>query len=397
MGCTYKAILNKDNRHNKTGKHSIFIRVSLNRKSTYFNLGQKLEEKYWLGKESSWVKPSYPFAFELNAIIRNKLSELQKFEMNQFLFNNPVNLEAIAKFFERKGDKNVFNDYAQQFVKSIKGRSLNTLKLYNTFLKHLNEFNSSITFNQLNEKLFHQFAKWMNEDKHLAGVSVHKYFKPLRLCCKQAVKDGLIEKDPFYGVSISESVKPLKSKRRVYLEMDEITKLKNVSIPEDRPDLHDVLKHWLFCFYAGFYYNDLLQLKWENVKSSELGYCLVAERYKNESSYIAPIHRFKHAVKIIEMQKGKDSKLVFPDAISEQKFNAKLKDLATLANIDKNLMNKTARHSAIQFWEAQGLSTQHVARIVGHKKEATTKNYFELSVRDVNQHVGKFDFSSMDI
>ena len=41
--------------------------------------------------------------------------------------------------------------------------------------------------------------------------------------------------------------------------------------------------------------------------------------------------------------------LVFPDAISEQKYSSKLKDLASLAGIAKNLMNKIARHSAIQF------------------------------------------------
>ena len=79
--------------------------------------------------------------------------------------------------------------------------------------------------------------------------------------------------------------------------------------------------------------------------------------------------------------------LVFPDAISEQKYNDKLKELARLACINKNLMNKTARHSSIQFWEAQGLETQHTAKIAGHCKESTTREYFELSARDINLRV----------
>ncbi len=60
-------------------------------------------------------------------------------------------------------------------------------------------------------------------------------------------------------------------------------------------------------------------------------------------------------------------------------------------------MNKTARHSSIQFWEAQGLETQHMAKMAGHTKESTTKEYYELSVRDINSRVAKYDFSEFDI
>jgi hypothetical protein len=55
MGYSYTAIINKNNRKNKTGKHSIFIRVTVDRESTYFNLAEKIEEKYWAGKENRWI------------------------------------------------------------------------------------------------------------------------------------------------------------------------------------------------------------------------------------------------------------------------------------------------------------------------------------------------------
>jgi site-specific recombinase XerD len=102
-------------------------------------------------------------------------------------------------------------------------------------------------------------------------------------------------------------------------------------------------------------------------------------------------------LEILEKQKEKSEHLVFPEAISEQKYNAKLKELARLAGINKNLMNKSARHSAIQFWESQGLETQHMAKMAGHTQESTTKEYYELSVRDINARVDRFDFSTLDI
>jgi site-specific recombinase XerD len=393
MGYSYKAILNKNNRENKTGRHSIFIRITVDRESKYFNLQEKIEEKFWGGKENRWIKETHPFAFELNSLIKKKLDLLHKYEYRQKLFGNGISLQGITEYFHKKADPNVFNEYVDEFMKTVRGKSLNTLKKYRTFVTYLNEYNSQLSFSQLNESLFQSFATWLQQ-KGMMGVTVYKYFDPFKVIVRQAVKDGYLEKNPFDHISLG--VKPTKGKR-VYLELEEISKLRKVQLPGDRPDLAITKDYWLFCFYASFYYSDLRNLKWENVKNTEYGYCLVADRFKNENSFIAPVHKFRHAVVILERQKGVDPEWVFPDAISEQKFNSKLKELATLAGINKKLMNKTARHSSIQFWEAQGLETQHMAKMAGHTQESTTKEYYELSARDINSRVARFDFTALDI
>ncbi len=393
MGYSYKVVYNKDNRKNKSGLHSIFIRITVDRKSKYFNLNEKVEEKYWSGKENRWIKESFPFAFQLNTIIKKKLDFLHHYEYQQKVFGNGISMKGLSEFFHKKADPNVFNEYVDEFMKNVKGKSINTMKKYRTFVDYLNEFNSKILFSQLNESLFQSFASWLQQ-KGMIGVTVIKYFDPFKVIVKQAVKDGYLEKNPFQYVNLG--VQATKGKR-VYLEVEEISLLRNLKIPEDRPDLVEPRDHWLFCFYASFYYSDLLKLEWTEIKITERGYCIVADRYKNENAFIAPIHKFPYAIEIIERQRGKDATLVFPGAITEQKYNGKLKDLAKLAGINKNLMNKTARHSSIQFWEAQGLETQHTAKIVGHTKESTTKEYYDLSVRDINLRVAKLDFTSLNL
>lgn len=394
MGYSYSPVLNKNNRKNKTGKHSIFIRVTVDRQSKYFNLGERVEEKYWSGKDNRWIKDSHPFAFELNSIIKKKLEILHRYEYRQKLFGNGISLQGISEFFYKKADANIFNEFVDEYMrKTLRGKALNTIKKYRTFVSYLHEFNPSITFSQLSEDLFQEFAAWLTK-KGLRGVTIDKYFDPFKVIVKQAVKDGYLEKDPFLYVKLNLSAS--KSKR-VYLELSEITKLKNIRIPANRQDLQDVRKSWLFCFYAGFYYSDLCALTWSSLQRTPAGYCIIGNRFKNESDYIAPVHKFPNAIEIIEAQRGKHPELVFPDLISEQKFNMKLKELATLAGIKKKLMNKSARHSNIQFWEAQGLETQHTAKMVGHSKESTTKGYYELSSRDINNRVARFDFSKFDI
>jgi site-specific recombinase XerD len=397
MSASFKAITKIGTRKNKFGKYSIMIRVTLNRKSMYLSLNEKIEDQFWSGKEGRWVKSNHPFAYELNVLVQRRINDLKEFELKQKLFGNNCSLDGIRKYFERRGDRNSFHDFANALVNSIRGKSENTLKLYRTFLKHILEFAPDLTFNQLSEDLFHRFAKWMHHDKGLAGVSTNKYFKPFRIICKQAVKDGYLEKDPFFAVRITDSVPNTKSKNRVVLEIEEIKLFKNVKIPAGRFDLIETRDRWLMCFYAGFYYSDLVGLKWPSVRSTEFGYCIVGTRYKNSNTFIAPIHKFAHAIEIIEMQRGRDPVYVFPEALSEQKFNEKLKELADLAGIEKNLMNKTARHSHIQFWVANGLATQHAMKMVGHTRESTTKEYFELTLRDINNHVSSFDFSNLDI
>ena len=173
--------------------------------------------------------------------------------------------------------------------------------------------------------------------------------------------------------------------------------MKSHSLPLEHEDLEIIRTSWLMCFYAGFYYKDLKNLSWSNLKRSEYGYMIEGDRTKNNNSYVVPIHKFKHASEIINNQKGLDPALVFPNLISEQKYNDKLKNLASLVGISKKLMNKTARHSFIQFWESQGLATQHTGKMVGHNKEATTKSYYELSARDINERVKGFDFSELGL
>jgi integrase len=393
MGCTFNAVLNKDNRKNKTGRYTIFIRITVDRQTKYFSIGERIDQRYWTGRVNHWVKANHPGAFELNKMIRDKIELLYQFYFRQRAFGNGVSMQSLSAFFHKKIDPNVFNEYVAQYIKTVRGKSLNTLKKYRTFEKYLNEFNPKITFASLNEHLFQQFAAWLKK-KGLMGVTVYKYFDPFKVICIQAVKDGYLDRNPFDHVRLG--VKATRGSR-VYLEVEEISKLKNAILPADRPDLERVRDYWMFCFYAGFYYSDLCKLRWENVKNTDSGYVIIASRHKNDNSYIAPIHKFQSALEILEGQRGKDSVLVFPEAISEQKYNQKLKELAAAAGIQKKLMNKTARHSAIQFWEAQGLETQHVSKIAGHSKESTTKHYFDLSTRDINNRVKKLDFSGYDI
>jgi site-specific recombinase XerD len=393
MAISYKALIKIGNRTNKSGKYSILLRVTMNRRSIYLNLGKKIEPRYWQGDENKWIKSAHPQSHKLNHIIREKIHVLQEFELKQTIFKTDIDLEKIAKFYNTKGDPSLVRDYIENFIKTVRGKSLNTIKVYKTFQKQFIAYSQNASFGTINEKFIQAFAVWLNEEKNLKGKTVHKMISVLSLVCKKAVEDGHLERDPFYNLQLK--VKTSKA-NRIYLDEQEIIKLKQAKLPADRPDLEETRRLWLFCFYAGFYYSDLRKLTWGEVKSTDMGHCLVYKRFKNDNPSIAPIHKFGHAVSILEQQKGLDDTFVFPDAISEQKYNEKLKELAIEAKIDKPIMNKTARHSAMQYWVAKSLPVSHAAKIAGHNSESTTKHYYNLSTNDVNNSVEKIDTTIFD-
>jgi site-specific recombinase XerD len=393
--CTYKAITNKENRKTKLGLYSLYIRVTLDRRSIYIKLDQKIDEQFWLGKEGKWIRDAHPLAFDLNALIRSKILALQEFELKQRIQNNSVTLEKIKKSFSTKGDMTNVHSYFKNWIANLKGFAPGTIKAHRVVLMNCHRWNSDLKFGQVKESTLQEFADWMANERKFRSQTINKALRTFTRVIKEAVKDGYLQQNPFANTRVK--VRQSES-QRIYLNEQEIKKLKLATIPSDREDLLRTRDHWLFCFYSCFYYSDLKKLKWSDLKEDpDYGIYIQGNRFKNGQAYIAPIYKFKNALSILERQRGNDQTFVFTETISSQKFNDKLKDICEIAGIDKELNNRAARHSGIQFYIAHGLEISHVAKLVGHRKTATTSGYFELTATDVNERVAKIDFKDIDV
>lgn len=395
MAFSYEVTFNKEHRKNKTGMFTIFIRVIVDGKVSYFSIGQKLHEKYWTGKPNRWVRDNHPFAFELNTLIQKKLSMVQKYQFRQRVFENPITREGLIEYMNKKSDSNIFNDYVKTYMEKVTGKADNTIKKYNTFVTYLDQFNARISFGNLNEALFLDFVAFLKKTGMHDNTAL-KYFDPFKVITKQAVRDGYLEKDPFQlvrlGLSKERKAEPYR------MEIEDIQKFKNWMAPADRPDLQQVRDNFMFLFYASFYFKDLITLTWDKIIETNDGPCVKAPRTKNGSIYTAPIHVFPEALEILQKQRGKHPELIFPNLYTEQTFNLKVKDIAEAAGIKEHakVSIKTARHSSTQFYISQGLPTEIMQKILGHKKQIVTQQYHSMNARDINKAVAKIDFSDLE-
>jgi integrase len=393
MGVTFKPVFNRKSITNKSGFYSISLRVTIDRKSKYINPDlPKIEKKYWAGKSNKWVKESHPSSFEINSLLQRKISELDQFIIKTKLINRPLNFDAIQEFYFKKGDSTIFNDYAEGYINNLKGFALNTLKVYNTFLKHLNAFNPKIRFADLDEELLIAFKDFLKDEKKLKGGAAKKYFDKLKVICKEAVKKGYLEvnQNPFYYADIKIKVgKP----KRTFLEFDEIKAIKELDLTGEVLEIHR--DHFLFQVFSGLYYKDLKELRKSDLNYSDLGVYILGNRTKNDNPFIIPIYKFPHACELIKKYDDPESDRVFPKTISDQKHNGHLKALAKKIETDKNITNKVARHSYAQLWMSQGVERQFVSKLLAHTEENTTQHYYDISIHNINEKLAGVTFKGI--
>jgi site-specific recombinase XerD len=75
---------------------------------------------------------------------------------------------------------------------------------------------------------------------------------------------------------------------------------------------------------------------------------------------------------------------------SNQKLNAYLKELTDLCGINKNITFHTARHTfATTITMANGVATESISKMLGHKSLRTTQHYAKILDLTVSEDMAK--------
>ncbi|OEK06724.1 site-specific integrase [Roseivirga misakiensis] len=387
MGVTFKPVHNRTNAKNKSGLYSIHIRVTVDRETRYFDPDlPKLPLKYWSGKENKWVKDSHHQHYMFNTALMDRLRELQEYQNNLMFMNRPVTFDKLKTFFERKGDKNSFNDYVVHYIKTARFVSLNTRKKFITFQKHLDNFNPKIRFNHLEESLILEFRDFLLSKGH-SGSTVDKYFSPFKKIVRDALKHDYLMRDPFFEVKLEISLAPAK---RTALNTEELTAWYNLKLPEDKQHLVKHRDVFSFQCRSGLYYNDVKQLSPDQVIETEAGLMIESNRFKNNNKFIIPIYKLPYGIAILKQYMDMGNNPIFP-TIEEPAYNRALKEIAALAGIDKNITNKVGRHTFTDLMISKGFPRQFVSKMLGHKKEQTTQIYYEMNAYHMAGGLSSFE------
>ena len=203
----------------------------------------------------------------------------------------------------------------------------------------------------------------------------------LRTPIKQAISEGYLDRDPFILYKSKKVHKEV-----VFLTTEELRiieestfQLKRLSIIQDL---------FIFCCYTGLAYNEMAHLKLKNI---QIGFdnmnWIQMRREKTQRQISIPI--LPKAQKIIDKY-FIESNCIFP-ALSNQKFNAYLKEIAIITEIDKRITHHTARKTfASTVLLYNDVPMEIVSELLGHSNMTITQeSYGKVVQRKVSEEMQK--------
>lgn len=377
MGVTFKPVFNHAYRTHKKELYPIHIRVTVDRLTKYLNPKiPKIRKEDWLGKENKWVKDTHPNHYDFNKRLQEVMADLLTYTNRLQLQNRTVTHHKIQEYFERRGDKTMFNDYVKEYNRTYKFQAVATKKKYVTFSKLLDEFNPNIRFSNIEEPLLLDFRDFLINEKNQRGTTVEKYFDPFKRITKDAVRKDYMPKDPFEYVNLRIKKQP---SQRVTLTQEEIQTLVNCTFDANEKHLEINRDVFVFQCYTGIYYSDVKCLSEKSFEERKGKLFLIGNRYKTNVPFIVPLFRFPLAMRMLNKHEGKQDE-IFP-TITEQAYNRSLKVIAEKAGIAKQISNKVARHAFGDHLAALGIPEIHNNKFMGHIKGSKAfKHYYEITM-----------------
>lgn len=247
---------------------------------------------------------------------------------------------------------------------------------YNNTYKHLVDFTGgNVQINSVNEKWLKQFSDYLHTK--VSHNSVYCYFNCLHAVLNKAVKDRILQVNPF--IYLDHKDKPKQNNVfKTWLTFDEINILAHA--PCNKPDIK---RAFMFGIYTGMRYGDIKALKWQDIednqikfkqkKTGEIVYLPISETVMNilnDNCNILPMPE----VSVFNLQ-------------SDRINQTSLKKWIEQAGIKKTVTWHTARHTfATQAIEA-GVDLYTVSKLLGHSSINLTQIYARVTSEKMKKAV----------
>src|SRR5690606_10852369 len=178
------------------------------------------------------------------------------------------------------------------------------------------------------------------------------------------------------------------------LSRDEIQKIFELDISE-HPNLIHSKNYFVFSYFIlGLIFVDMMHLTWDDINDDSITYI----RSKTKGRFSIKILKPVKEILSFYSKTHTSTSYVFPILLKEgltptqiqnrkaktlKKFNKDLKEIATLAGIDKKLTSYVARHSFATNLKQLGVSTDIISESMGHQNINITNAYLKEFDSDV--------------
>lgn len=245
---------------------------------------------------------------------------------------------------------------------------------WDSTLKHLKKFSSKdILFEDIDSKWLERFKKYLINDARtksntpLAQNSQHSYFNKVRAALKQAVKDGILNRNPAEQVEGIKQGEP----QREFLTHEELQAAAKADC-----DIPILKTAFLFSALTGLRWSDVQKLIWSEVQySEENGWYIRFRQKKTKGAETLPI---SDQARSMIGDRLEDDERVFKGLKYSAWHNMRLQQWMMRAGISKTITFHCARHTYATLLLTKGADIFTVSKLLGHKDLKTTQVYAKI-------------------
>lgn len=253
-----------------------------------------------------------------------------------------------------------------------------TVTRYDTCCRYLQEMlidqygKDDVALCEIDGQLVRKFEIHLKTVRKCQTNTAVKYIKGLKKIIRMAIANGLMTKDPFYGIKLS-----YKTVVKDILSKEELDRLIKHRFPIKR--LEQVRDVFVFCCFTGLAYIDVFELESHDIVADTNGNLWIKKmRHKTEVEFHVPL--LKIPCKILDKYRNDEevqaNRHVLP-VVSNQKMNSYLKEIADICGIEKNLSTHCARRTFAQtICNENGVAMDNIALLLGHADVKTTKRHY---------------------
>jgi integrase/recombinase XerD len=393
-------VLRKDKINSKS-KAPIHIRITKNRKSSYFTTGVSLDPQYW-DESKGKVKTKFTNSVMLNNLLHKKLQEIETTVWETESYNKDYSREELKNQINGKEIPGFF-EYAYSLNERERNqRAVGTYSKNKSILKKLLDYsgNQRLDFKDINYNFLINYTNYLSKSCKNAMNTIHKDYRYLKRIFNEAIREGIItyEMNPFNKYKIQ-----IERTEKTYLTANELAAIEILDLT-DEPKLEFARDLFVFvCVCGGLRISDVISLNKENFDGTHIHF--KTQKTKHQVSIKVP----EKAKKIIHKYIKNEFVALFPivkfgiDFKSDAELadrtitsattviNRNLKIVAMRAKINKNLSTRVGRHTFATQAISKGIPIEFVSSLMTHNSIRTTQIYTKILKPDLDNAMDKFN------
>lgn len=368
----------------KEGLSPVMGRIQVGKTMSQFSLKLKADANLWDTKAGRMIGKSTLSQTinreinRVNLIIHARYKELLSIHLEVDAHDLKNATQGIASFQDtvldhfRQMKETIAQRVGIDYSEAALGQytiSYNALESYIQEKLNLND----IPFKSLTFSFIEEYYQYLRVDKKLSIGTSRTYLIYFRKVVINAVNQGILFRDPFYGFEAKKAEVVHKS-----LTKEELDKFMSVepSVKQQKrtKDL------FLFACFTGISYVDMKNLKYDDIKTAEDGsQWIISRRQKTKVKY--QVRLLDIPLAIIDKYRGQRTDGKVFTVPQKMTVHCGLNAMAKKCGITKKMGIHQSRHTfASLITLSEGVPIETVSRMLGHEHISTTQRYAELSL-----------------